>query len=130
MPKRTEPTGWIFPILIALKAKAFGGKLLREENRNLFLGYLLGFTEPVEDERQRALLNKIQFDAIFGDGLSAIQEAFSLAALRDADFMRGWGFGYPDGERFWETCDANYTCTGEQADQVLISLQSMVEFLD
>jgi hypothetical protein len=55
--------GWVYPIWITLRAKSIDGRFLNADNRGLFLGYLAGFTEPVEDDRMRAALSK----ALLGD---------------------------------------------------------------
>lgn len=95
----------------------------------MLLGYLFGFTDSVEDDRMRALLNKVQFDMIFGDGEAVFHEAAELAARRDKIFMKAFGFGYPDGERFWEVCDDKFQCSGAQAVTVLTSLEALTELL-
>jgi hypothetical protein len=120
---------WAFPIWIMLKAKTLDQRILSEENRSLFLGYLVGFTEPVSDERSRAVLNKALLDSIYGDGLAVMDDIRQLAGRRDIEFIRGAGFGFPDGQRYWRVCDERFTCSSQQAQEVFIFLESMAQFL-
>lgn len=85
-------------------------------NTKFFLGYLAGFPDYLDemDQRLGGMIRKILFDQWWGSDVGQLRFARALVLISDGDQQaaRGFGFGVPDGSRFFEALEKQQSAEG------------------
>jgi hypothetical protein len=95
-------------------------------NTKFWLGYLAGFPEYLDDVDQHfgGVIRKLIFDQIWGEAEGQLRFARALVLVSDGDEQarRGFGFGVPDGSRFFEAIEQ-----GRSAEGALMGVATALE---
>lgn len=107
-------------------------KVLRLEagrlHRTRFIGgYLTGYSHYVDnfDEVYGAAVRKLLFIITYGrdDASLVVRRVSELAEHGDEQVKRGWGFGAPDGQRYFQAVEARQSREGA-VDSLLSAAQA------